>query len=537
MPSKGPILLVENLSVDFDTPHGTVHAVRDVSFEVIAGETLAVLGESGSGKSVSASAILNLIDMPPGRVVAGAIKYCGRDILTMGTEERRDLAGKKIAMVFQDPLAALNPVYTVGWQIEEVFRLHPNLGISDHRQEAIRLLGRVGIPEPEKRVDYYPHQFSGGQRQRVVIAMAIAAKPDILIADEPTTALDVTIQAEILKLLRSLQEEQGMAVIMITHDLGVVADMADSVVVMQNGVIVESGSRDQILNAPQHPYTRHLLDSIPGRDGFATEIPLANAPVLLNIINASKRFGGFTALSNVSITLKKGETLGIVGESGSGKSTLMRLILELDTPSEGVIEFEGIPMTRMNREEKSRLHRDIQVVFQDPSASLNPYMTIEEVISEPWAIHRDVLPKHQWRGKVAELLSQVGLKPQHAQRYPHQFSGGQRQRIAIARAIALKPKLLICDEALSALDVSIQAQVLGLLKALRSELDLSLVFVAHDLLLVRDFCHKVAVMKGGSIVEQGETREIFTHPKHEYTRTLLEANSFARLLAPISVAG
>ncbi|MBK5570620.1 ABC transporter ATP-binding protein [Ensifer sp. SSB1] len=528
------ILRIEDLSVDFDTKHGLVHAVRGVSFEIGAGETLAVLGESGSGKSVSASTILDLIDMPPGRIASGRIHYRGRDILAMSADERRYLAGRKIAMVFQDPLAALNPVYTVGWQIEEVFRLHPSLGVADPRQEAIRLLSRVGIPEPETRIDYYPHQFSGGQRQRVVIAMAIAGRPDLLIADEPTTALDVTIQAEILKLLRSLQKEQGMALLMITHDLGVVADVADRVVVMQNGVIVEKGERDQILHDPKHPYTRHLLDSVPGRHGFVPESVPDSAPALLSVVHASKRYGGFKALDDVSITLKQGETLGIVGESGSGKSTLMRLILELEKPTEGVIEFEGKAIAGMDRRERARLNREIQVVFQDPSASLNPYMTIEEIISEPWAIHRDALPKSQWKETVAKLLVQVGLSPQHARRYPHQFSGGQRQRIAIARAIALKPKLLVCDEALSALDVSIQAQVLRLLKTLRSELGLSFVFVAHDLLIVRDFCHRVAVMKSGSIIEQGDTHEVFTKPQHEYTKTLLEANSFARLLEPVA---
>jgi len=531
MNAAAHMLCVKGLSVDFHTRDGVVHAVRDVGFTLDRGETLAILGESGSGKSVSASAIMGLLDIPPGRIVSGTILFDGKDLLTAGLAHQRQVNGRRIAMIFQDPLSALNPVYTVGWQLAEMFRIH-GIQVDNPRAEAIRLLTRVGIPDAEARVDFYPHQFSGGQRQRVMIAMAIALKPDLIIADEPTTALDVTIQAQILRLLKDLQQENGMGLLLITHDLAVVAEVADRVIVMQNGEIVEAGPLERVFRSPAHPYTCRLLNSIPGRHGFAT--PLArHAEPLLEVRNVDKTYGQFQALQNVSLTLRAGQTLGIVGESGSGKSTLAKTILGLEAPTAGKIFYRDRETSSLSKEETFALRRNIQVVFQDPTASLNPYMSVAEIISEPWAIHKGSLPRREWPERIDDLLVKVGLKPEYARRYPHQFSGGQRQRIAIARALALEPEIMLCDEAVSALDVSIQAQVIDLLKALRADLGLSFIFIAHDLPVVRDFCDEVIVMQKGRIVERGSTEKLFEAPEQPYTRELLKASPLLEsLLAP-----
>lgn len=514
------LLEVRNLSVEFHTAVGVVKAVRDMSYHLDRGETLAILGESGSGKSVSSSAIMNLIDMPPGRISSGEILLDGADLLKMPLAERREVNGRKIAMIFQDPLSHLNPVYTVGWQIREALTTH-GTDNTTAQSEALRLLGRVGIPDPAHALNKYPHEFSGGQRQRVMIAMALALRPDLLIADEPTTALDVTVQAEVLALLKELQRETGMAVLIITHDLGVVAEIADRVVVMEKGVLVEAGTVREVYKNPQHPYTKKLIAAAPGK-GEMHE-PLKGAEPVLSVRDVRKSYGAFKALKGVSFDLLAGETMAVVGESGSGKSTLARILLRLDEPDSGAALWKGRDLFQLSPAELYKLRRDLQMVFQDPTQSLNPRMTVYQLISEAWVIHPDILPRARWRDRVAELLTQVGLGPEHMGRYPHQFSGGQRQRIAIARALALEPQLIICDEAVSALDVSVQAQVIALLDKLRKEMGIAFIFIAHDLPVVRDFADHVMVMQKGEVVELGTVREIFETPKQAYTQALLAA--------------
>jgi peptide/nickel transport system ATP-binding protein len=530
-----PLLQVQNLSIDFHTRNGTVNAVRNVDWHIEQGETLAIIGESGSGKSVSTSAIMGLIDVPPGVIRSGNIWYEGDDLLKISEEKRRSINGYKIGMVFQDTLAALNPVYPIGWQVAETFRAHGvDSAIADRK--AHELLERVGLDNVAQRYSAYPHQFSGGQRQRIMIAMAIALKPNLLIADEPTTALYVTVQARILALLKELQAETGMGLLLITHDLGVVSGVADRIVVMNSGQNVETGTVEQILQAPSHPYTKKLLNSIPGRRGTNITGKLTNEKEVILEVRELKKYylsppklfkrrndSIERALDGVSFELRQGETLGIVGESGSGKSTLARTLLGLESTTSGSVHFCGENITTMAKNEFQRIRRHIQMVFQDPSSSLNPRMSVEQIICEPWAIHPDVMPSRQWRSRVGELLEQVGLEASDAKRSPHQFSGGQRQRIAIARALALKPKIIICDEAVSSLDVSIQAQVIALLKKLKADYGLSYLFIAHNLSVVGDFADRVMVMYKGSIVEQGETSEVFGNPKNQYTRDLLAA--------------
>ncbi len=514
------LLEVRNLSVEFHTVNGVVKAVRDISYHLDRGETLAILGESGSGKSVSSSAIMNLIDMPPGRISSGEILLDGVDLLTLPLAARREVNGRRVAMIFQDPLSHLNPVYTVGWQIREALTAHG----TDHARaqaEALRLVGRVGIPDPKTALDKYPHEFSGGQRQRVMIAMALALRPDLLIADEPTTALDVTVQAEVLALLKELQRETGMAVLIITHDLGVVSEIADRVVVMEKGVLVEQGTVRSVYKNPQHPYTKKLIAAAPGKGKM--HAPLSRAEPVLRVRDVRKNYGAFQALKGISFDLMAGETMAVVGESGSGKSTLARILLRLDEPDSGSALWKGKDLFTLSPAELYRLRRDLQMVFQDPTQSLNPRMTVYQLISEAWVIHPDILPKAKWRARVAELLTQVGLGPEHMGRYPHQFSGGQRQRIAIARALALEPKLIICDEAVSALDVSVQAQVIALLDRLRQDMGIAFIFIAHDLPVVRDFADHVMVMQRGEVVELGTVREIFETPRMPYTQALLAA--------------
>jgi peptide/nickel transport system ATP-binding protein len=515
------ILSVKNLSVDFHTARGTVHAVKNVSWSVNRSEVLAILGESGSGKSVSANAVMNLLDIPPAKIVSGEIIYDGQDLLKVDYETHRALNGKKIAMIFQDPLGHLNPVYTVGWQIIEMMTAHGRPA-DLARARAIELIARVGIADPEVAMRKYPHQFSGGQRQRLMIAMALMLKPDILIADEPTTALDVTIQAEVLALLKELQAETGMAMVLITHDLGVVAEIADRVVVMNQGEIVEAGSVRDVYHNPQHPYTQKLIAAAPGKG----EIKLADsaAEVLLETRSLTKAYGSFTALKGASLTLARGQSLAVVGESGSGKSTLARTLLRLEQADGGEALWKGRDLIKMGAKELLAVRREIQMVFQDPTQSLNPRMSVYQLIAEGWDIHRLMPDKAARRPRVIELLEQVGLSADHVDRYPHQFSGGQRQRIAIARALALEPELIICDEAVSALDVSIQAQVIALLDGLRRRLGISFLFIAHDLGVVRDFADTVIVMNKGEIVERGPTGQIFDNPQHPYTQRLLAAN-------------
>ena len=532
MSEPGPLLSVDDLSVAFHTAAGGVRAVQNVSWYIERGETLAILGESGSGKSVSASAVMGLIDTPPGYITSGRIIFEGRNLLHTPSAERRRIYGREMAMIFQDPLAALNPVYTVGWQIAEVLVAH-GMSQSVARRETVSLLERVGIPDAARRIDDYPHQFSGGQRQRIMIAMAVALRPKLLIADEPTTALDVTVQAQILKLLKQLQAETGMALLLITHDLGIVAQTADRLVVMKSGRIVEMGGVADVFAAPRHDYTRRLLDAVPGRGDF---VHSAAGRPLLEVRNLSRHFNVtrgimrnpngavLKAVDDVSFDLARGETLGIVGESGSGKSTLARVLLGLDASSGGTATFDGKPMLNLSYRDQLALRRRMQVVFQDPTSSLNPRMTVGEIVAEPWEIHPGVVGRTQRADRAAELLRKVELDPTALGRYPHQFSGGQQQRIAIARALALEPDFIICDEAVSALDVSIQAQIIELLQSLKQSLGLSYLFIAHDLPVVRDFADRVLVMWKGMVVEQGATEDVFTNPQHPYTRDLLAAS-------------
>jgi peptide/nickel transport system ATP-binding protein len=541
------LLEVQNLSVDFHTRNGTVKAVRGVSWHIDEGETLAIIGESGSGKSVSTSAIMGLIDTPPGVIRSGRILYEGKDLLTVTEAQRRAINGRKIGMVFQDTLAALNPVYTIGWQVAETFRTHGIDGAAADRK-ALELLERVGLRNAPQRFSDYPHQFSGGQRQRIMIAMAIALRPNLLIADEPTTALDVTVQARILELLKDLQKETGMGLLLITHDLGVVSGVADRIAVMNGGEIVETGTVQKIFLSPVHPYTRKLLDAVPGRQGFpAPAVHKKDEEKLLVVRDLAKHYVAPArlfqrgqgelerALDGVSFDLYRGETLGVVGESGSGKSTLARTLLGLETTTSGQVMFRGRYITNMPKAQFFKIRRHIQMVFQDPSASLNPRMTIEQIISEPWAIHADVLPRNRWRARVGELLEKVGLKADDARRNPHQFSGGQRQRIAIARALAMEPEIIVCDEAVSSLDVSIQAQVIALLKQLKADYGLSYIFIAHNLPVVGDFADRLLVMYRGKIVEQGVTRDIFSNPQHEYTKSLLASDPVLNIEMPAAM--
>jgi len=529
---------VRNLSVEFHSRGSIVKAVEDVSWSIRRGETLAILGESGSGKSVSAAAFMGLIDSPPGFITCGEIIFQGEKLFSMSENARSEINGRKVAMIFQDTLAALNPVYTVGWQISETFRAH-GMSAKEADVKTLALLEKVGIPNALRRQKDYPHQFSGGQRQRIMIAMAIAWRPELLIADEPTTALDVTVQAGILKLLKELQHEYGMALLLITHDIGIVAEIADRICVMQGGRIVESGLVDEVLNSPKDAYTQKLIAAVPGNRLMRPRSSLEQAERLLTVTDLKKHYpvvsGMFRsktgeyakALDGVTFEIKKGETVGIVGESGSGKSTLVRTLLGLEDATAGEISYKGKSVIGASEQTLLELRRRIQVVFQDPTASLNPWMTVEQIISEPWVIHRGVLPKSEWSDRVSELLSQVGLKPEHAKRNPHQFSGGQRQRIAIARSLALRPELIICDEAVSALDVSVQAQIIALLRSLQEVYGLSYLFVAHDLPVVHDFADRVMVMSNGKIVEQGDTAQIFGAPAHPYTQRLLASSPAA----------
>ncbi|MBL6928460.1 MAG: ABC transporter ATP-binding protein [Rhodospirillales bacterium] len=536
---KAPILEVRNLAVGFHTAAGEFDAVKGISFDLYCGETLAILGESGSGKSVSASAVMGILDSPPGFVRGGEAYLDGENLLKLSPSKRRDLMGEKIAMIFQDTLAHLNPVYTIGWQIAECFRVHRGFNAKDAMARSIDLLDRVGMPDPERRAGDYPHQFSGGQRQRIMIAMALALEPAILIADEPTTALDVTVQAQILDLLIDLRNERNMGLILITHDLGVVAEIADRMVVMNAGEIVEQGPVRQVFANPTHPYTKRLMAAIPGRGEFREVLPLpeGDAPkAILEVRDLAKHYGitggmfgtstGQTvkACDGVSFDLYAGETLGIVGESGSGKTTVANMLLRLTEPTRGTATLDGKDIFSLAGDELLRLRRRFQAVFQDPFASLNPTMSVFDIISEPWLIHRDVMPKNRYRERVVELLESVGMVADHAERYPHQFSGGQRQRIAVARALALEPEIIICDEAVSALDVSIQAQIIELLADLRDAFGLSYLFIAHDLPVVQELADRVIVMKSGKIVEQGTVVEIFTNPQERYTIDLLGAS-------------
>ncbi len=534
-----PVLQVRDLAVAFHTSEGEFDAVKGISFDLNRGETLAILGESGSGKSVSASVIMGILDSPPGFVRSGEVCLDGVNLLELSESDRRDLMGEKIAIIFQDTLAHLNPVFSIGWQIAECFRVHRGFNRQDAWAHAVDMLERVKIPDAARRAKDFPHQFSGGQRQRIMIAMALALEPEIIIADEPTTALDVTVQAQILDLLIELRNESNMGLILITHDLGVAAEIADRMIVMNDGRIVEEGEVHALFANPQHPYTKRLMGAVPGRGLIRERLPegkKTDKKPILEVRDLTKHYaiasGLFSgqpgqlvkACDGVSFDLYKGETLGIVGESGSGKTTLSNLLLRLTEPTSGTATLDGEDIFSLEGDDLLRLRRRFQAVFQDPFASLNPTMSVFQIISEPWLIHRNVMPKSRYLERVIELLESVGMVADHANRFPHEFSGGQRQRIAIARALALEPEIIICDEAVSALDVSIQAQIIELLAELRDAFGLSYLFIAHDLPVVRELADRVIVMKSGKIVEQGTVKQIFDDPQETYTIDLLAAN-------------
>ncbi|QIY43735.1 ABC transporter ATP-binding protein [Burkholderia cenocepacia] len=525
-----PLLSLERLHVRF----GDTVAVDDVTLAIGRGERVALVGESGSGKSVTALSILRLLRDAE---VTGAIRFAGQDLATRSEREMRGLRGSDIAMIFQEPMTALNPLYTIGVQIGETIVLHDGVSAVEARKRAIALLARTGIAEPEKRVDSYPHQLSGGQRQRAMIAMALACRPRLLLADEPTTALDVTIRAQIVDLLLELQREEaekrGMAILLITHDLNLVRHFAQRVAVMERGRLVESGPVEQIFAAPEHPYTQRLLNSRPQRT-VTPVMPIA--PVVLDARHVSVQFArkrpGFagwfgtvpvTAVADVSVSVRQGETLGIVGESGSGKSTLAMALLGLQKTAGGEIEFQGRALSTYRGREQTALRSNMQVVFQDPFSSLSPRHTIERIVGEGLELHRPDMTPDARRAKSLAVLREVGLDRTVLQRYPHEFSGGQRQRIAIARALVLEPRILILDEPTSALDVSIQQQVLKLLANLQQKYNLGYVFISHDLEVIGAMAHRVAVMQDGAVVESGDVADVFTRPSHPYTQKLLKA--------------
>ncbi|MCA8336880.1 ABC transporter ATP-binding protein [Burkholderia multivorans] len=525
-----PLLSLEHLNVRF----GDTVAVDDVTFAIGRGERVALVGESGSGKSVTALSILRLLRDAD---VGGTIRFAGQDLGAKSEREMRALRGADIAMIFQEPMTALNPLYTIGAQIAETIVLHDGVSAAEARKRAIALLARTGIAEPDRRVDSYAHQLSGGQRQRAMIAMALACRPRLLLADEPTTALDVTIRAQIVDLLLELQREEaekrGMAILLITHDLNLVRRFAERVAVMERGRLVESGPVERIFAEPQHPYTQRLLNSRPQR-AVAPVMPIA--PVLLDARHVSVQFarkrpglaGWFgttpvTAVSDVSVSVRQGETLGIVGESGSGKSTLAMALLGLQKTVHGDIQFQGRALSTYRGREQTALRANMQVVFQDPFSSLSPRHTIERIVGEGLELHRPDLTPDARRAKSVAVLREVGLDRTVLHRYPHEFSGGQRQRIAIARALVLEPRVLILDEPTSALDVSIQQQVLKLLANLQQKYNLGYVFISHDLEVIGAMAHRVAVMQGGMIVESGDVEQIFARPSHPYTQKLLKA--------------
>ena len=574
-PSDRNVLEVQGLTVRFDTSERSVVAVKDLGFHVRAGEVLAIVGESGSGKSVTSLSVMRLIEHGGGTIASGKISFTRRnggklDLAKAADSVMRTIRGGEISMIFQEPMTSLNPVFSVGTQVAEAVMLHQGLSHAEAEAEALRMLELVRIPEAKQILKRYPHQLSGGMRQRVRIAMALSCKPSLLIADEPTTALDVTIQAQILQLIRQLQEEMGMAVIFITHDMGVVAEVADRVLVMYHGEAVEEGTCEQIFHNPRHPYTQSLLAAVPrlgsmrGTDEPApfpllritdpeaeqlgtadmdeTPVdmpePAASAPSVsdgpvLSVDNLITRFDvetGFWgkvkrrvhAVEQVSFNLYPGETLGLVGESGCGKSTIGRSLIGLETPRSGSIVFNGQELTQVSGSQLQKLRRNIQYVFQDPYAALDPRLTVGFSIMEPLLIHK-VCSRQEAERRVGELLERVDLDPAMAVRYRHEFSGGQRQRVCIARALAMNPEIIIADESVSALDVSVRAQIINLLLALQKEFRIAFLFISHDMAVIERVCHRVAVMYLGQIVELGSRRDVFENPLHPYTKRLMSA--------------
>jgi peptide/nickel transport system ATP-binding protein len=572
---KGPLLQLSNLTVKFHSDSGSVTAVNNITINLAKGETLGIVGESGSGKSVTSLSIMRLLPARGCSVNSGEIILKHEDgttidLLRLTENEMRNYRGKEIAMIFQEPMTSLNPVHRCGDQVAEAIMLHNKLSRRQAREKTLDLFREVLLPRPEEIFKAYPHQLSGGQKQRVMIAMAISCKPSILIADEPTTALDVTVQKTILSLLKSLQQKHGMAIIFISHDLGVVSEIADKVAIMYKGNVVEQGLINDVFRYPQHPYTQGLLACRPPLDkrlrllptvsdfvkGDITPGNLAGLEVsqnernlfhnelysrkpLLEIKNLQTYFpvrkGIFSrkkstvkAVDNVSLVVYPGETLGLVGESGCGKTTLGRSILHLQMPTSGKITFKGQDISSLNRGEMRQMRRKLQIIFQDPYSSLNPRITAGRAIMEPMTVHNLNGNNKQRKEKTLELLQKVGLLPEHFNRYPHEFSGGQRQRICIARALATNPEFIICDESVSALDVSVQAQVLNLLNDLKREFGFTYIFISHDLSVVKFMSDRMMVMKEGKVIEEGEADEIYKHPKSDYTRALIGAIPAAR---------
>ena len=519
-----PLLSVRDLRVEFDTGVGTVRAVDGVSFDVEAGGALGIVGESGSGKTVTALTVIGLA-RAPGAHVSGQVLVDGRDVLGASAADLRRLRGGDVAMIFQDPLSSLHPLKRVGAQVAEAVTAHSDLRRRAARSRALDLLGQVELPDPERAARSWPHELSGGMRQRAMIAMALAGGPRLLLADEPTSALDVTIQAQILDLLARLRTELGTALVLITHDLGVVARAVDDVAVMQGGRLVERAPAATIFAAPEHPETRRLLDATPRIDAAPAADGAAErtGEPLVAVRELAKRYGDVRAVDGVSFDVRAGETLALVGESGSGKSTLARLMTRLLEPTSGSVAFRGRDLAGLGRRDLKALRREVQVVFQDPYGALNPRKPVGASLAEPFAVHGLRPGRDERRRAVHDLLERVGLSAEHHDRYPHELSGGQRQRVGIARAIALGPALIVADEPVSALDLPIQAQILGLLRELQHDLGLTLVLIAHDLAVVRSMADRVAVMREGQVVELGDAAAIYAHPQHEYTRALLSA--------------
>ncbi|MDE2183356.1 MAG: ABC transporter ATP-binding protein [Alphaproteobacteria bacterium] len=529
-----PILQVRDLDVRFRIHDGNIHAVKHVSFDIDEGECLGVVGESGSGKSQLFLATIGLLAQ--NGTASGSVRYRGDEILGLPEWRLNRLCGSRIAMVFQDPLTSLTPHMTLGTQIMEGLRSHHHLPRDVAEQRALEILEIVRIPEAKRRMRQYPHELSGGMRQRAMIAMATVCGPDLLIADEPTTALDVTVQAQILEIMRELKTELKTSVVMISHDMGVIAGIADRVLVMREGDVVESGPVDDIFYRPRHPYTKELLDAMPrleNNEGVQTcAAPAADAPNILEVSDLAVHFPvhigptatkALRAVDSVSFTLRQGETLGVVGESGSGKSTLARAILQLLPKTGGTVVWMGNHLDAHKRDDLRRLRRDLQIVFQDPLASLDPRRTIGQSIAEPLQSLMPMLTRDEVSARVRAIMTKVGLDPAWINRYPHEFSGGQNQRVGVARAMIIEPKLVICDEAVSALDVSIQAQIVKLIADLQSQTGMSLIFISHDLAIVRQLAHRVMVLFLGRVVEFADSEMIYSNPRHPYTKTLLAA--------------
>ncbi|UVK55747.1 ABC transporter ATP-binding protein [Mesorhizobium sp. AR02] len=562
-----PLLSISGLKVEYPSRKGTFVAVEDIELTVERGEIVGLVGESGAGKSTIGSAIMGLLDRP-GHITQGRIELDGTRIDTLDAKALRGIRGKRVSMIFQDPLTSLNPLYTVEQQLVETIRTHKKIGPAEARRQAVALLRSIGIPQPEQRIGQYPHQFSGGMRQRVVIALVLCTDPDLIIADEPTTALDVSVQAQILDLIKTLAKERNVGIVLITHDMGVIAETTDRVAVMYRGRIVEIGDTAQIIHQPRHDYTRSLIGAVPRADVKLNRFPVIDyiekpeprpnfdvathwlgqvrtdkpdsqarpdavqAP-LIGVANIGMKFitrrsllarnrVWFEAVKNFSLDIRQGEVLGLVGESGSGKSTVAKILAGLNEPSSGTVAFEGTEVFSLrDRSRRQAIRRQIQMIFQDPYSSLNPRMRVDAIVAEPIRHHRLASSGQETAAIVGDLLELVGLGKAAGRKFPHEFSGGQRQRISIARALATRPRFLICDEPTSALDVSIQAQILNLLKDLQEALRLTMLFISHDLPVVRQMCDRIAVMRQGEICELASTEELFEQPRHAYTRELL----------------